>query len=500
MTEEPYVAVRDVKKSFGPVEVLHGINLDLVPGTITALLGENGAGKSTLVKILTGDYRADSGSVFMGGTDSTNLNIGQVRELGMRVISQEIADAPTLTVAENILLGSWPTKRGMVDRKAMDKIAKDALMRLGAELEVDRIVGRLSLGERQLVEIARSIVGESKCIAFDEPTAALSDIESRRLFKVIDGLKSSGVAVLYITHRLDEVFEIADRTVVLRDGRLILDEATTNLDTKTIVEAMVGRTVEVHHFNKGFNCADQEGGLFAENLSGDAFEQVDIVVPRGDIVCLYGKIGSGVTEITQTVFGALPRKTGTISIDGRNVALRSPAEAVSLGMGFLPADRKTDALLSIRSVGENIAAPSWPRLSRGGFIRKSDDAAAYMRWHKTLNVKSRNDPEQLISTLSGGNQQKILLGRWLEADSDVLILNEPTRGVDVGARQEIYHFLRSMADKGSAVLVATSDYEDVVAIADEAQVFIRGKRVAVIPEKEITIDELTTVAGGALND
>lgn len=495
-----FLSTQSVTKSFGPVQVLHGIDFRVEPGEVVALLGENGAGKSTFVRILAGDHRADGGSIAVDGREHQFGSVKEARSAGVRLITQEISDAPTLTVAENVVLGAWPGSYGLVGRPATRKRATELLARLGAELPLGAQVGSLRLGERQIIEIARALAGESRCLIFDEPTAALSDVEANRLFSLIEGLRSDGVAIIYITHRLDEVFRIADRVCVLRDGRISMDTAVGDVKTGDVVQAMVGRRVAAQRFVA--EAAEPAGRpvLKFQNASGADFTKVDVEVYAGRVTGIYGKIGSGVSEVAEAMFGLRRIESGSLQVDGKEVRLRTPADAIARGIGYLPPDRKSQAILTGRSVAENLSAPSWARISGPlGILTSEREGAAYGRWHDTLKVKSRNRPDQSIGTLSGGNQQKVLLGRWLEAKSKVLVLAEPTRGVDVGARQEIYQAIRTLAEQGSAVVVVSSDYEDIVAVADEAAVMVRGRIVTRLMGDNVNTAQLTEAAGGAVH-
>lgn len=496
MTAPAFLSVRGIKKSFGPVKVLHGVDLDLPAGSVTALLGENGAGKSTFVRILAGDHHADEGHIEVDGVPVSFRTVAQSRHAGIRLIAQEIADAPTLTVAENITLGALPNRFGFVDYGAMKDMARKALDSLGADLPLDAPVSSLRLGERQIVEIARATAGSSRCLIFDEPTAALSDAETRRLFALIERMKSRGVAILYITHRLDEVFAIADRVCVLRDGRVALDAEVADVDQAAVVTAMVGRVVASHQDQHVYSDTGAAKLVQVRGLTSDSFFDVDVDVAPGEIVGIYGKVGSGVPELAGAIFGAVPHASGEIRIEGKPVNFRHPSEAIAHGLGFLPADRASEGLLRPRSVAENLAAPSWHRLARGVFISRAIETSAFGRWHKTLKVRSRPDGTERIATLSGGNQQKVLLGRWLEAGSKLLLLVEPTRGVDVGARQEIYQVLRDLARQGHGILIASSDYEDITEAATRAIVMVRGQMVAHLAQQEISTERLTEAAGG----
>ncbi len=495
MSETNFLSARGIRKSFGAVKVLHGVDLDLPRGSVTALLGENGAGKSTFVRILAGDHQADDGSISVNGAPVSIRSVAQSREAGIRLIAQEIADAPTLTVAENIALGTLPNRFGFVDYAAMRRLAAAALDALGADLPLDARVSSLRLGERQIVEIARATAGDSRCLIFDEPTAALSDAETKRLFILIQHMRERGAAILYITHRLDEVFAIADRVCVLRDGRVSLDAAIAEVDQTAVVTAMVGRPIATRHDQYSYADQGSEPLISVRKLSAESFHDVDVEVAAGEIVGIYGKVGSGVPELAGALFGAAPYASGEVHVDGTLARFRHPGEAIARGIGFLPADRASEGLLRPRTVAENLAAPSWRRLAFGPFIARETETAAFARWHQLLHIRSRPDGSERILTLSGGNQQKVLLGRWLEAGSKLLILVEPTRGVDVGARQEIYEVLRELARKGHGILIASSDYEDITEVATRAMVMVRGQVVAHLQQAEISTARLTEAAG-----
>ncbi len=498
MTEPFRLQARAIRKSFGGVEVLHGVDLDAIGGSVLALLGENGAGKSTLVRILAGDHAPDSGEIVVVGETHAALDPISARALGVRMIFQELSDAPALTVAENISLGRWPGRKGIVRWKAVRERAARALDELGVELDPDRPVADLRIGERQAVEIARAISDRARCLILDEPTAALSAQEVERLFSAVRRLRERGTAIIYITHRLDEVVEIADRVEVLRDGNVVLEREVAGTTRAELVTAMVGREVgEVTRPEPAAVDAQAEPLLAFEGATSDgAFAGVDLTVRPGEVVALYGKLGSGTAEVAETAFGLRDLSAGVCRLRGEVHAPGSPHAAIAAGVGLVPADRQREGAFMVRSVAENISVPSWPRLARRGLLRHAAEARAYRRWHDELSIRSRNDPEQLISTLSGGNQQKVVLGRWLERQSDVLVLIEPTRGVDVGARMEIYREIRKLARAGMGVLVATSDYEEVVQLADRAAVMARGRIVGELGGDEITTERLTELAGG----
>ncbi len=488
-----------IRKSFGGVEVLHGVDLDATGGSVLALLGENGAGKSTLVKIIAGDYTADGGEIDVDDVAYPSLTPIAARDLGVAIIFQEFQDAPTLTVAENISLGRLPNRFGVVDWRTVHRRAKKILDELGVEIDPDRRVSTLRVGERQIIEIARALSRKARLLILDEPTAALSHHEAETLFGFVRRLRDQGVAIIYITHRLDEVTAIADRVQVLRDGRVALLAPVSETDRSTMIEAMVGRRIseiarpiETDHAAKG-----QPAIRWIGASSGDEFRDASVQVHPGEVVAVYGKLGSGASELGETAYGLMPIDGGTLEIGGKPVTIKGPVQGVAAGVGFLPADRKAGGGFMVRPVAENVAVASWSRLAAlGQFITRRSEAKAYRRWHEKLSIRSRNDPRQAMGTLSGGNQQKVLLGRWLERDSRVLVLIEPTRGVDVGARQDIYRALRDLSADGVAILISTSDYEEAVQVADRVYVMAKGAIVADLTGTSITTTRLLAAAGG----
>ncbi|MFV2064976.1 MAG: sugar ABC transporter ATP-binding protein, partial [Chloroflexota bacterium] len=411
---------------------------------------------------------------------------------------QEFQDASTLTVAENISLGRLPNRRGIVDWRAMNRRAQEILGTLQVDIDPDATVGSLRVGERQIIEIARALSGSAQLLILDEPTAALSHHEAEVLFGFIRRLQEQSVAIIYITHRLDEVSEIADRVQVLRDGQtsLVADVATT--DRPAMIEAMIGRRMagvqRPRAAEHGFGL--QPALAWRDAASGSAFSDVNVDALPGEVVALFGKLGSGASEVGETAFGVRRLDAGSLEVDGRSADFKEPTEAIAQGIGFLPADRKAGGAFMIRPVAENVAAASWSNLASYGWLTAGKEASAFRRWRDRLNIRSRDDPRQTMGTLSGGNQQKVLLARWLERDSKSLVLIEPTRGVDVGARADIYSSLRDLAAEGVAVLVVTSDYEEAVQLADRVFVMARGRVVATMQRDEITTSGLLSAAAG----
>ena len=488
-----------ISKSFGGVEVLHGVDLDAVGGSVLALLGENGAGKSTLVKIIAGDYTADAGEIVIDEVSYPSLTPIAARDLGVAIIFQEFQDAPTLTVAENISLGRLPNRFGFVDWRVVRDRARKILKELDVDIDPARRVSTLRVGERQIIEIARALSRKARLLILDEPTAALSHHEAETLFKFVRRLRDQGVAIIYITHRLDEVTAIADRVQVLRDGNVALLADVAATDRASMIQAMVGRRIsEIARPGASATIDEATPAIrWIGAASGDDFHDVSVDVRRGEIVAIYGKLGSGATEVGETAYGLRPITAGTLEVDGQPLTVKGPSHGVEAGVGFLPADRKAGGGFMVRPVMENVAVASWSRMAAfRQFISRRSEAKAYRRWHDKLSIRSRNDPRQTMGTLSGGNQQKVLLARWLERSSRVLVLIEPTRGVDVGARQDIYRALRTLTAEGVAVLISTSDYEEAVQVADRVYVMVKGAVVDDLTGDAVTTTRLLAAAGG----
>jgi ribose transport system ATP-binding protein len=492
------LAVRGIRKSFGGVEVLDGVDLDAVAGEVLILLGENGAGKSTLVKIIAGALQPDGGTIELGdGEPHRTLSPVIARRLGIRIISQEPADAGWLTVAENIVLGEWPSRRGIVDWKRLRRRAVEILEELDADIDPAAPVQSLAAGERQIVEIARAVTNAGRCLILDEPTAALSASEMERLFRYIERLQHKGVALIYITHRLDELERIGNAVQVLRDGRSVLSGPSSAYGRGDLVAAMVGRSVGA--LRRPVTQAERSPRApllrFEGATSAGAFEAVDFSLHPHEVVALYGRLGSGTIAVLEAAFGLRKITDGHLEIEGQAVAPSGPGQAISAGIGFVPGDRKREGGFGVRPVAENLCAPSWKRLAKlGTLINARHEARAYRRWHETLGIRARN-PGQTFETLSGGNQQKVILGRWLECGARVLLLVDPTRGVDVGAREEIYRVLRSLASDGVGILVSTSDAEEAFQIAERAIVMSRGRVAGAMSGDDITIERLVQQAG-----
>lgn len=470
---------RGLRKSFGGVEVLHGVDLDVTGGRVLALLGENGAGKSTTIKILTGDYRADAGEVAINGEPVTIRQPRDAKDLGIRVIYQEFSDAPDLTVAENISLGALPTRSGIVDWRTTNARARQVLAELDIDLDPRRVVGTLGVAERQILEIARAMAGSARMLVLDEPTSALSAEEVERLFAFVRRLRQQGVAIIYITHRLDEVDELADDVVVFRDGDVVAVGEAGEFDRESLVHAMIGRALEaeIDEIDQAQTAGSTHPpGLELTGLTEDGyFEGIDLTARPGEITAVFGRVGCGAVELAESLFGLRRTTGGEAVLLGATGLPDSPAAAIRRGVGYVPPDRKTQGLLRGLSASDNLSVASWKRLSLRGILRPAVADAVWTRWRDRLGIVAKGGGKQEIGTLSGGNQQKVVLGRWLESECKLLVLVEPTRGVDVGARAEIYRVIEGLAEHGVSVLVVSSDVEEVLRLAHTVHVMSRGR-------------------------
>jgi len=478
----PRLAMKGIGKSFGGVPVLADVDFTVAAGEVVALLGSNGAGKSTLMKILTGLYTRDGGTIAIDGRDVTFASPAEAVSVGVRLLPQEISIMPDMTVAENIFVGDLPMKRsfGMlsVDDQTMRRRSRELLEQLGfGSIDPDTTMKRLSVAEQRIVEIARALAGQARILIMDEPTAALTEQEAHLIFKIIRRLKEQQVSVVYISHYLSEVFEISDQIVVLRDGKNAGTFETGATRQADILSAMLGNTVE-DLYAAGGNVEPGADVLTVEKLSVPGkVEDVGFSIRAGEILGVFGLVGSGIEVLGRALYGALgPLKTGEVQLGGRSYRPSSPRSGKLAGIGFVAAERKKEGIIADLTVRENMALTFQERYERGLFVSEAAETANAAHWINVLGIRTRG-PEQKIRTLSGGNQQKVCIARWLVDGVRLLILEEPTRGVDVGARKEIYGKLRELADRGFAVLVLSSDVEEVAGLGDRMLVLDRGRIV-----------------------
>ncbi|WP_436494997.1 sugar ABC transporter ATP-binding protein [Actinokineospora sp. HUAS TT18] len=486
--------VTGVAKSFAGVHAVREVSVDFPAGAVTALMGENGAGKSTLIKILGGDHLPDRGRLELDGESLELTSPADARAAGIRVIAQEPEIVPHVSVAENVYLGALPRKVGrMIDRAALRERMRADLARLGFDgaLNPDTIGSKLTPAQRQLVEIMRALTTDAKVIAFDEPTSSLSEHEAEALFALIGRLRDQGMAVIYVSHRMREILRLADHVAVLRDGALVGVRPVAETTDAEIVRMMVGRDLSTV-----FTRSHGEPGdvvLDVDKVTTDDVTDVSLTVRAGEVVALAGLVGAGRSELAGALVGDLPIVSGEVRVDGKRVRLRSPRDAVRAGFGYAPEERKAQALLLHRGVRDNISLAMLDRLRTARIVRRGEERALAKKYVEQLRVRTPSI-EQEVRKLSGGNQQKVVLARWLARKPKVLILDEPTRGVDIGAKIEIYRVIDELAASGVAVLVISSELPEVLGLADRIVVMQSGRVTGELARAEATEEAVLALA------
>jgi ribose transport system ATP-binding protein len=467
---------RDLAKAFGGVPVLKGVSLTLKAGTVTALAGENGAGKSTMMKIASGQVKPDRGQVLIGGEPLSHGDPQAAHRQGIAIVPQELAPIMDMKVYENLFIGrELRSRAGLLDRRAMARKAREILDVFGVEIDPQSTMRKLPVGLRQLVEIAKNTSGGAKVLLLDEPSSAISDREVERLYAVVNKLREQGVAMLYTTHKMEEIRALADRVVVLRDGGLVMDRPLTEVSDDDIVHAMIGR--ELEDLFPTLHPPGDEVALQVRGLHVSGYERpVDLTVRRGEILGLAGLVGAGRTELLEAIFGVRKSIAGTVTVAGKATRRNSPADAITHGMALVPEDRKGAGAVLSMDVLDNGSLPRLPSFTVGGWLRQRSRTRTVDTAMKSVALRSRGLSQQ-VGTLSGGNQQKVVLARWLTGSVNVLLLDEPTRGVDVGARSEIYRIITELAASGMAVVMASSDMPEILSLAHRALV-MRGGGVA----------------------
>jgi ABC-type sugar transport system ATPase subunit len=497
-----YLQMRGIRKSFPGVQALDQVQMDVQLGEVHALLGENGAGKSTLMKILSGVYQTDSGEIFIDGQPIVFSDTRAAEQAGIAIIHQELNLIPQMTVAENIFLGREPrTKLGLVDFKTMRKQALTELHQLEVEIPVQTQVSDLRVGEQQLVEIAKALSLHAKVVIMDEPTSALSETEVIKLFKVIRRLQKNGVAVIYISHKLEEIFTIADRVTVLRDGKYIGSCQVKETSAAQLVGMMVGR--ELSDLFPKEKAAVGEELLRVEGLTvkhpaqthRHLLDDIHLRLHRGEILGIAGLMGSGRTELLMTLFGAAPgeRLTGKVFIKNRAVILHSPQEAIQQGVALVTEDRKAQGLFLQLPVQWNISMASLKQVVKHLILRHKLEKALSARYVEQLHIKAPS-LNGAVETLSGGNQQKVILAKWMATQPAILLLDDPTRGVDVGAKAEIYHLMNQFAGQGMGVIMVSSELTEILAMSDRILVLNEGRIAAEFSREEATEEKIMTAA------
>ena len=488
------IAVDGISKRYPGVVALDAVSLDVHAGEVHALCGENGAGKSTLMKIMAGAEKPDEGEVRVDGRPTGPLDPISARRLGVGIIYQELSLFPTMSVLDNLFTSRQPVTRwGLLDRPRMRTEATALLARLNTEVPLDAPVGSLSIASQQMLEIARALAEECRVLIMDEPTGTLSERETRVLFTLIRTLRAQGVAIIYISHRLDEVFELADRISVMRDGRLVSTAPTSEMTRERLITLMVGRDID----EQAVRAPSAPGEVLfeARGLTAPHLSPVDLTVRRGEIVGLYGLVGAGRTSLLRLVFGADAPSGGEMTLEARPFRPRTPLDAIERGVGFVTEDRKGQGLVLGLGVRENVTLAALGRFTHAGLVNGPAETEAAQRVVDDLHVKTPS-LEQRVANLSGGNQQKVVVARWLLTDSRLLLFDEPTRGVDVGAKQEIYQLMNHLAGEGRGILMSSSDLPEILAMSDRILVMHEGRLAGEVARGDATQERILRLATG----
>ncbi len=487
MVDRPLLRMRRISKSFPGVKALDNVDLEVKAGEVLALLGENGAGKSTLIKILGGAQPLDEGTIEITGRPTSIHSPSDAINAGIAVIYQEFNLVPTLSARENIFLGQERSRGGFVRHGAERREARHIFDRIGVSVDPDATCKSLTVAHQQVVEIARALSVDARILVMDEPSATLTLQEVAGLFGVIRELQSQGLGIIYISHRLEEIFEIADRVTVLRDGQHVGTCAVNEIDRDKLIEWMVGRKLE-HEF-PARNVAIGAPRLRVTNMSrGNAVKDVSFNAHAGEVLAVTGLVGAGRTELVRLLFGADRPDTGTVALDGLPINVRTPRDAVRAGVALLTEDRKSQGLVLIHSARENFGLPNLPLWSRMGFVRRREERTALARFIKKIRIKIAH-PEQQAQTLSGGNQQKLVLAKWLQRNCEVIIFDEPTRGIDVGAKLEIYQLMNDLVAEGKVIIMVSSELPEVLGMADRILVMHDGRVTGEITDPRNTTQE-----------
>ena len=491
---EVILEMKEIDKSFPGVHALDHVSFDVRRGEVHALMGENGAGKSTLMKVLTGIYSKDSGCILYEGKEVEFSNPREAQEAGIVIVHQELNMMGHLTVAQNVFIGREFMKGGLIDDAKMNGEARKLFEKLNIQIDPSQTMSRLTVGKQQMCEIAKAISHEAKVIVFDEPTAALTDSEIEELFKIIRDLCSKGMGIVYISHRMDEIKKITDRVTVMRDGGYVGTMVTKDCTKEDIINMMVGRVIYENPKAKSNVCADAETVLKVEHLrAGRMVQDVSFELKKGEILGFSGLMGAGRTETARALFGADEKEGGDIYINGKKVEINSPQDAVGLGIGYLSEDRKRFGLVLGKTVAENSTLAALKEYVNGIFINKKKENAVAKKYVEFLKTKTPS-VDQLLVNLSGGNQQKVVISKWLVQNCDILIFDEPTRGIDVGAKSEIYHLMNELVKEGKSIIMISSEMPEILRMSDRIMVMCEGKKTGEIDISEATQEKIMHLA------
>jgi len=493
MDAKVVLSLENITKRYPGVLALNNVSLDFIEGEVHALLGENGAGKSTLIKAVAGAITLDSGIIHIGEQDYQHMTPHLSRSKGIEVIYQEFNLVPTMSAAENIFLGDRVSEKPLVDYGMMKSKTVELFDLFKVDINPNVLVRELSPAQKQIVEIAKAVSKNVKILIMDEPSAPLSVSEVEHMFEIIRQLKQKGVTIIYISHRLEEVFKISDRVSVLRDGQYVATKLTKDTDRKELISLMVGRELKETYPPR----ANPPGEIALEvkNLTGNGDHGISFSVRKGEILGVSGLVGAGRTELAMLLYGAAPIESGEIWVDGKQVRMRSPQDAIQQGLGLLTEDRKNKGLFLEMGVGWNISFPIVRKLSKNGVVDTKTEKDITEHYRQRIDIKTPN-LEQRVINLSGGNQQKVVLAKSLAAESDILIFDEPTRGIDVGAKQEIYQLMCELADHGNAILMISSDMEELLGMSDRIIVLSEGKLAGEVQKEHFSQDYILDLASG----
>lgn len=475
--------LKHISKFYPGVVALDDVSLNIRRGEVHALVGENGAGKSTLIKTCSGAIEPSKGEIVINGEKFTSMTPSLSEQKGIGVIYQEFNLVGDLTVAENIFLGRAIRKGIVVDQKAMQREAKKILDSLNIDIDPKTLVKRLSVGYQQMVEIAKAMSQNAKILIMDEPSAPLTNAEVDSMFKIVDQLKANGVTIIYISHRLEEIFRLSDRVTVLRDGQYVTTLNTVETNQDELVHYMVGRKLTEIYPERDPNCIKEEVVFEAQKVSGNGDKNISFKIHKGEVLGLGGLVGAGRTEFAELMFGMQPKTEGKFIFKGKEINPKSPKEAISLGIGLVPEDRKAKGALLGLSICNNINMPIYPKISKAFVIDTKKEQAIAEKYKEEISIKTPS-LKQLVKNLSGGNQQKVILAKWLAADSDLLIFDEPTRGIDVGAKQEIYTLINTLVEQGKTVLMISSEMEELMGMSDRIVVLSEGRATGELNKSE----------------
>ncbi len=490
------IEMKGIDKAFGSNQVLKGAGFELLDGEVHALMGENGAGKSTLMKILTGVYTRDAGTVIVDGQEVLYKSPQEAEKAGIVFIYQELNVLFDLTVEENLFMGKEITKKfGICDTKAMRKKAQAVMDKMGVNIPINAVMSDLSVGQQQMVEICKALMVDAKVLIMDEPTAALTQSETEGLFRLINELRKKGVSIVYISHRMEEIFELCDRITILRDGTYVGTEQIKDITMDDVVRMMIGREIgERYPKREGVELGAEM--IRVEGLTkGKTFQNVSFSVRAGEVLGVSGLMGAGRTEIMQAIFGNLPYDSGSIFINGTEMKIKNARDAINAGIGFITEDRKTEGLLLEKSIAENIELANLGKVSSRSVLSKSKAKELVERGIKEFRIKCFG-PHHECNNLSGGNQQKVVLAKWVYTDPKILILDEPTRGVDIGAKKEIYSVINDLAAKGVAVIMVSSELPEVLGMSERIMVVHEGHVTGIIDAAEADQEKVMTLATG----